>query len=57
MTLNGWNQIAIYCFLIVALVEPLGWYMTRVFAGEKFAPRSCSSSLSRLSPASSIHWS
>ena len=29
MTLNGWIQIAIYCAIIVALVKPLGWYMTR----------------------------
>jgi potassium-transporting ATPase potassium-binding subunit len=35
MTLNGWIQIVIYCVLIVALVKPLGWYMTRVFAGER----------------------
>jgi potassium-transporting ATPase potassium-binding subunit len=35
MTINGWIQIAIYCVLIVALVKPLGWYMTRVFAGER----------------------
>ncbi len=35
MTLNGWIQIAIYCVIIVALVKPLGWYMTRVFAGER----------------------
>jgi len=35
MTLNGWIQIAIYCVLIVALVKPLGWYMTRVFEGER----------------------
>jgi potassium-transporting ATPase potassium-binding subunit len=35
MTFNGWIQIAIYCVIIVALVKPLGWYMTRVFAGER----------------------
>jgi K+-transporting ATPase ATPase A chain len=35
MTLNGWIQIAIYCVIIVALVKPLGWYMTRVFEGER----------------------
>jgi potassium-transporting ATPase potassium-binding subunit len=35
MTLNGWIQIAIYCVLVLALVKPLGWYMTRVFAGER----------------------
>jgi K+-transporting ATPase ATPase A chain len=35
MTINGWIQIAIYCVIIVALVKPLGWYMTRVFAGER----------------------
>jgi K+-transporting ATPase KdpC subunit len=35
MTLNGWIQIAIYCAIIIALVKPLGWYMTRVFNGER----------------------
>ena len=35
MTFNGWIQIAIYCAIIVALVKPLGWYMTAVFKGER----------------------
>jgi K+-transporting ATPase ATPase A chain len=35
MTANGWIQIAIYCAIIVALVKPLGLYMTRVFTGER----------------------
>jgi len=35
MTLIGWIQIVLYCAIIVALVKPLGWYMTRVFSGEK----------------------
>jgi K+-transporting ATPase ATPase A chain len=35
MTLNGWIQILVYCAIIVALVKPLGWYMTRVFNGER----------------------
>jgi potassium-transporting ATPase potassium-binding subunit len=35
MTLNGWLQILIYCVIVVALVKPLGWYMTRVFSGER----------------------
>src|SRR5262245_41355575 len=35
MTLNGWIQIAIYCAIVVALVKPLGWYMTRIFNGER----------------------
>lgn len=35
MTLNGWIQILIYCAIVVALVKPLGWYMTRVFNGER----------------------
>ena len=35
MTLNGWIQIAIFCVIVVALVKPLGWYMTRVFEGER----------------------
>jgi K+-transporting ATPase ATPase A chain len=34
MTLNGWIQIALYCAAVLALVKPLGWYMTRVFNGE-----------------------
>ncbi len=35
MTLDGWIQIAIYCAIVVALVKPLGWSMTRVFNGER----------------------
>ncbi len=35
MTINGWIQIAIFCAIVVALVKPLGWYMTRVFEGER----------------------
>jgi potassium-transporting ATPase potassium-binding subunit len=34
MTLIGWTQILIYCAIVVALVRPLGGYMTRVFNGE-----------------------
>jgi K+-transporting ATPase ATPase A chain len=35
MTILGWIQILLYCAIIVALVRPLGGYMTRVFAGER----------------------
>ncbi len=35
MTAIGWIQILLYCAIIVALVKPLGWYMTRVFSGER----------------------
>ena len=35
MTLNGWIQIAIYCAIVLALVKPFGWYMARVFNGER----------------------
>src|SRR6185437_1045458 len=35
MTLIGWLQIALYCAVIVALVRPLGGYLTRVFDGER----------------------
>src|SRR5438552_5031706 len=35
MTVIGWLQIILYCAIIVALVKPLGWYMTRVFNGER----------------------
>jgi len=35
MNLNGWIQIALYCAVVLALVKPLGLYMTRVFTGER----------------------
>jgi K+-transporting ATPase ATPase A chain len=35
MTAIGWIQILLYCAVIVALAKPLGWYMTRVFNGER----------------------
>jgi K+-transporting ATPase ATPase A chain len=35
MTVIGWIQILLYCAIIIALVKPLGWYMTRVFNGER----------------------
>jgi K+-transporting ATPase ATPase A chain len=35
MSLNGWIQILLFCALVVALVKPLGFYMTRVFNGER----------------------
>jgi K+-transporting ATPase ATPase A chain len=35
MTVIGWFQIILYCAIVVALVKPLGWYMTRVFNGER----------------------
>jgi K+-transporting ATPase ATPase A chain len=35
MTAIGWIQIILYCAIIVALVKPLGWYMTQVFNGER----------------------
>jgi K+-transporting ATPase ATPase A chain len=35
MTMIGWIQIALFGAIVVALVKPLGWYMTSVFAGER----------------------
>jgi potassium-transporting ATPase potassium-binding subunit len=35
MTVIGWIQILLFCAIVVALVKPLGWYMTRVFKGER----------------------
>ncbi|MGB8815342.1 MAG: potassium-transporting ATPase subunit KdpA [Paracoccaceae bacterium] len=35
MTINGWIEILLYCGIVLALVKPLGGYMTRVYAGEK----------------------
>jgi K+-transporting ATPase ATPase A chain len=31
----GWIQIALYCAVVLALVKPLGGYMTSVFNGER----------------------
>ncbi|MDR3421814.1 MAG: potassium-transporting ATPase subunit KdpA [Xanthobacteraceae bacterium] len=35
MTFIGWVQILLFCAIIVAIVPPLGAYMTRVFGGER----------------------
>jgi potassium-transporting ATPase potassium-binding subunit len=35
MTIIGWIQILLYCAIVIALVKPLGGYMTRVFNGER----------------------
>ncbi|KQT79885.1 potassium-transporting ATPase subunit A [Methylobacterium sp. Leaf465] len=35
MTINGWIQVALFCAIVLALVRPLGGYMTRVFQGER----------------------
>ena len=35
MTANGFVQIALYCMVVTLLVKPFGYYMTRVFNGER----------------------
>jgi potassium-transporting ATPase potassium-binding subunit len=35
MTINGFVQVALYCVVITLLVKPFGFYMTRVFKGER----------------------
>ncbi len=35
MTANGFVQIALYCVVVTLLVKPFGYYMTRVFNGER----------------------
>ncbi len=35
MTPIGWISIALFCAIVVALVKPLGYFMTRVFNGER----------------------
>jgi potassium-transporting ATPase potassium-binding subunit len=35
MTANGFVQIALYCVIVTLLVKPFGFYMTRVFNGER----------------------
>ncbi len=63
MTFLGWVQIVLYCAIVLALVQPLGWYMTRVFNGERtfLAPvlRPVETVLYRVAgvdPAREQHW-
>lgn len=35
MTINGWIQILVFCGILIALIRPLGGYMTAVFNGER----------------------
>src|ERR687898_2160509 len=35
MTLIGWAQIILFVVIVAALAKPLGWFMTRVFNGER----------------------
>jgi K+-transporting ATPase ATPase A chain len=35
MTIIGWVQVALFIAVIAVLVRPLGFYLTKVFAGEK----------------------
>ncbi|RWL88881.1 MAG: potassium-transporting ATPase subunit KdpA [Mesorhizobium sp.] len=35
MTIYGWVQVLLYCGILVALVKPLGFYMHRVFNGDR----------------------
>ena len=35
MTVIGWVQILLYFAILVAIVRPLGGYLTRVFNGER----------------------
>ncbi len=35
MNFIGWIQILLYCAILAVLAKPLGWYMTRVFEGER----------------------
>ncbi|TIU33517.1 MAG: potassium-transporting ATPase subunit KdpA, partial [Mesorhizobium sp.] len=35
MTIYGWIQILLYCGILVALVKPVGFYMHRVFNGDR----------------------
>src|ERR1700730_19436916 len=63
MTVIGWVQILLYCAIVLALGQPLGWYMTRVFSGERtfLAPvlRPVETALYRVAgvdPAREQHW-
>jgi potassium-transporting ATPase potassium-binding subunit len=35
MTFIGWTQIILFVVIVAALAKPLGWFMTRVFTGER----------------------
>ncbi len=35
MTANGWIQIALFCAAIIVCVKPLGFYMAKLFEGER----------------------
>ncbi len=35
MTANGWFQVLLFFAIIFAVTKPLGWYMARVFSGER----------------------
>jgi K+-transporting ATPase ATPase A chain len=35
MTLLGWVQIALFALVIILITKPFGWYMTRVFNGQR----------------------
>jgi potassium-transporting ATPase potassium-binding subunit len=35
MTIVGWIQIVLFCVIVIALVKPLGAYMTHVFNGDR----------------------
>ena len=63
MTLNGWLQIALYCALILALTTPLGFFLTRVMAGERtfltpiLGPIECGFyRLAGVKPETDQHW-
>ena len=34
MTANGWLQLILFLVVLLALVQPLGWYMARVYEGQ-----------------------
>jgi potassium-transporting ATPase potassium-binding subunit len=35
MTILGWTQIVLFALVVALIAKPLGWYMTRVFNGER----------------------
>ena len=35
MTANGWFQVGVFFFVLLAITKPLGVYMARVFSKEK----------------------
>ncbi|HEY1631373.1 MAG TPA: potassium-transporting ATPase subunit KdpA [Rhizomicrobium sp.] len=59
MTINGWIQIALFCAIVIAITKPLGFYLAKVFSGDRMVLAPVERVLYRLSgvdPAEEQSW-